>query len=73
MQTVDRIVEVMSWRIECDKKKEELECLKAQEDGIEYSRICKDDLANGATKYSNLYLQLIPSPPLPSYPGVCRI
>ena len=35
--------------MECGKIEEDLEWLKARKAGIEYSRICKEDLANGVT------------------------
>ena len=47
MSRVDRILETMSWMMKCEIIKEEVKCLKAREAGIEYSKACKEDFANG--------------------------
>ena len=52
IQRVDKIVELMAWKMECDRIKEELEWWKAMKAGIEYSRACKEKFANGVTWYS---------------------
>ena len=56
MPGVERMLEKMPWMRECVKIQEELEWLKVREAGIEYSRVCKEDLANGLTWYSDVYL-----------------
>ena len=45
MPRVGRILEKMSWMMECKRIKEEVKWLKALEAGIEYSRAYKEDFA----------------------------